>query len=551
MLFFFYLLFWVAASAAPPNLILWVLDDIGWADVGYHGSNFPTPTIDNLARSGVELNRMYVMPQCSPTRSALMTGRFAFHTGMSHFSTILPGSPAGIPASVPTFAEQMKAAGYQTHAIGKWHLGMGSWPQTPQGRGFDSYLGYMQGQTDYYNHTIPACGTPCLNPLDKGRASPYGPDAAGYDFWSGPQPLPDLFGQYTMDAYMARATDIISNYTNGTDSKPLFLYFAEQLLHIPIQAPPEEEHMEACKHVVGGSAAVNRTVLCSMASKLDSSMSQLVSLLKAKGMWDNTLIWVVSDNGGMTHWAEAFPASASSNFPLRGGKTTLFEGGVRSVSFLSGGFLPKHVLGQKREELLHAVDVLPTFTYLAGVDSSNSSLDGFNFWPTLVNSSSSSSSSSSAVSLRTDLPLNIAVNPLNPFGAVPHLPHPTDGVANYSSVISWPWKLILGDRWVDIGRVGGDRDGYWTIDDYSHLDKPADDGGDSVQVRLYNIQSDETEQHNVADANPSIVSALTAKITKYASKAGGFVPDQINIPSPKANPFFHNWLWAPFKSDQS
>lgn len=102
-----------------PNIILLVLDDIGYADVGFHGSNFPTPNIDRIVkREGVEMKRFYVMPQCSPTRSAIMTGRFAFHTGMQHWTTLTPGGTAGIE-EFTTIANVMKNAGYSTHAIGK------------------------------------------------------------------------------------------------------------------------------------------------------------------------------------------------------------------------------------------------------------------------------------------------------------------------------------------------------------------------------------------------------------------------------------------------
>ncbi|CAE8600890.1 unnamed protein product, partial [Polarella glacialis] len=116
---------WVDAKS--PNVVLLVLDDIGWADVGYHGGNFPTPNIDKLAKTGVELDRMYVMPQCSPTRAAIMTGRYSFRTGLQHFETLLPGATGGIPSGTPTIADTFKSAGYATHMVGKWHIGYSKW----------------------------------------------------------------------------------------------------------------------------------------------------------------------------------------------------------------------------------------------------------------------------------------------------------------------------------------------------------------------------------------------------------------------------------------
>ena len=129
------ILFWVllvATSAAgapitsaknatkPLHLILLVLDDVGWADVGYHGSDFATPNIDALSSSGIELDRMYAMPQCSPTRASLLTGRYAWNMGMQHFTTIFPGTSAGVPTENPMMPEELKKAGYAPHAIGKW-----------------------------------------------------------------------------------------------------------------------------------------------------------------------------------------------------------------------------------------------------------------------------------------------------------------------------------------------------------------------------------------------------------------------------------------------
>ena len=136
-----------AADAKQPHLVLMVLDDLGWSDVGFHGSgtNFRTPQLDSLAADGVILDKFYVQQVCSPTRSALMTGRYPFKTGLQHTTTLVPGTSAAIPKDTSTIAEVLKGAGYATHAIGKWHLGLKSWGDTPLGRGFDSWAGYLNG----------------------------------------------------------------------------------------------------------------------------------------------------------------------------------------------------------------------------------------------------------------------------------------------------------------------------------------------------------------------------------------------------------------------
>ena len=444
--------------------------------------------IDRLVNEGVEMKRMYAMPQCSPTRSAIMTGRFAFHTGMQHWTTLTPGGTAGIE-DFKTIANVMQDAGYDTHAIGKWHLGYSKLDQIPTGVGFDSYMGYLQGQCDYYNHTVPACqsGTQfCMYKSDNGESSPYGPNAAGSDFWDSKgknnlESMSSAFGNYSMDMYESRFEKILAE--KKEDSK-LFVYFAEQTLHIPIEAPPEASYLENCANVKGGDALINRTVLCSMASRLDASIGRIESLLKKYGIWEDTIVWAVSDNGGMNQFIEAFPASASSNWPLRGGKTTVFEGGVRAVSFVFGGALPDSARGQKRNHLMHAVDFLPTLSSLAGVNTSKlpDSLDGLNVWDTIVSGQSLN---------RTELPLQIAINrDLDRIGGdVPCFGSHCENV-NYTALIQWPYKLILGNPFLKIGQEDKDRGGYWTIEKYEYVDPP--EAYDDVDVRLYNLEEDET-----------------------------------------------------------
>jgi arylsulfatase A-like enzyme len=141
-----------------------------------------------------------------------MTGRYPFHTGLQHTTTITPGSTAKIPTDIPTAAEVFRKAGYHTLAVGKWHLGYSKWDYTPTGRGFDSYTGYMQGETDYYNKTV---------------------RIGGYDFWQNRTFFAAAVGdirtktKYSMEQYMSAATDFLDVHS-GSD-KPLFIYFAHQV----------------------------------------------------------------------------------------------------------------------------------------------------------------------------------------------------------------------------------------------------------------------------------------------------------------------------------
>jgi arylsulfatase A-like enzyme len=471
-----------------------------------------------------------------------MTGRFSFRTGMQHFTTLIMGSTAGIPKDTPTLAELMLDAGYETHAIGKWHLGYSSWAQTPTGRGFKSHTGYLQGQTEYYNHTIPACmpGGACLYHIDKNRGYKGGADGAALDFWKDKQAQHGTFGQYTTPLYLSAFDEVVAKRNK---SRPLFVYFAEQHLHIPLELPPEPEHAERCAKVVGGSGQVNRTILCAMASKLDESVGSIVTTLKGAELWDNSLLWAFSDNGGMTQWSDSWPASASSNWPLRGGKTTLYEGGVRSVSFLNGGILPSDARGTVRKALLHAVDILPTVASLAGIAlPTGVAFDGFDAWPVLTGK---------VQQVRQELPLNVDTNPLEMLGGeFPHLPHKSDGLANYTALIMWPWKLIVGcsGNPTLIIRKNDENvtDGWWRIDPYEREPPPPYPA--NHKPFLFDIEADEAERHDVADQHPDIVANMTHRIVSYwTQKAHGFVRSQLNLPTPLANPIFHNMTWSPWR----
>eukprot|EP00929_Paragymnodinium_shiwhaense_P113678 TRINITY_DN81982_c0_g1_i1.p1 TRINITY_DN81982_c0_g1~~TRINITY_DN81982_c0_g1_i1.p1 ORF type:complete len:617 (-),score=56.81 TRINITY_DN81982_c0_g1_i1:356-2116(-) len=543
-----------------PHIIMLVLDDIGWADVGAHGSNFPTPNIDGFIKQGVELQRMYAMPQCSPTRSSIMTGRWAWTIGMQHWTTLQPGSGAGIPANVPTLAEVMKTAGYDTHAIGKWHLGYSSWSQTPVGRGFDTHLGYLQGQVDYYNRSVPSCGptvcfyrSNCASGFEKDLPptcedpvpAPYGGQAAALDFWKNKEPLPPQgTPKHTTHLYMERFEELLQPYRDERpkpDTKPLFVYFAQQLLHIPLELPDEPRHLEACRNVKGGEGIINRTVLCAMASRLDETVAQMVQLLKEYKLYNDTLIWAYSDNGGMTQFTDAWPASASSNWPLRGSKSTLFEGGIRSVSWLFGGALPASVQGTRNHDLLHAVDILPTLAGLAGVASSElpHTLSGTDAWGSILGSKEHRVR-------RTELPINVACNrDLSPTAIPNYHTHDPFG-ANYSAIINWPWKLILGTpyRFGQLDKY--QRGGWWSIDDYKYTAPEGDIG--SQNLFLFNLETDEAERHNVASQFPEIVSNMTKRVQEFwlSNEESGYVPPQVNVPRPRSNPRPHNWTWSPF-----
>ena len=476
-----------ASSDNRPHILYMVIDDVGWADVGFHGSDFPTPVIDRLVDSGVEMSRFYVQPVCSPTRSSMMTGRYAFNMGMQHVTTIKPGSKAHMPTDVKTVADILKENGYDTHMIGKWHLGYASWNYTPTSRGFDTHTGYMGGMIDYYTRNMT---------LDY---------ANGYDFWKGHQVNTLRNGSYTMIDYLTDADAVLTE--SASSGNPTFMYFAHQNIHVPLDYPPTRSSV--CRDIL----PTRRAILCDMMSALDTAIGDLIDTYKRLGMWNNTILVTATDNGGMTYYEEQGLSSASSNWPLRGGKTTLFEGGVRGVCFINGGSdaFPSHLKGHKYEGLSHVTDLVPTILSAAGMDMlvREHKFDGVSQWDSITNGKSSP---------RSEIPINIIW-----------------GGRNFTSIISNDMKLI-------VGLFDGVYDGYWTISPYKRLPPPHD-----VHhfTRLFNLTEDPLEQNNIVERFPDIVRNLRERISFYVNGSSYSEP-QPNDVDPASLPRLHNGVWAPF-----
>ncbi|PSN50831.1 Arylsulfatase B [Blattella germanica] len=324
-----------------PHIIFIMADDLGWNDVGFHGSNqIPTPNIDALAYSGVILNQYYVTAICTPSRSALMTGKHPIHTGMQH--TVLKGAePRGLPLTEKILPEYMKELGYSTHIVGKWHLGSYRKEYTPTYRGFDTHLGYWTGHHDYNDHTA--------------VENQYW----GLDMRRGMEPAWDLHGQYSTDIFTKEAVRIISNHNS---SKPLFLYLAHAAVHSgnpynPLPAPDE---------IVAKFTSItdyNRRRFAGVLHKLDESVGKVMEALQKVGMLQNSIVVFTTDNGGP---AAGFNINAASNWPLRGVKNTLWEGGVRGAGLLWSPLLARP--GRVATQLFHITDWLPTLYSAAGGD---------------------------------------------------------------------------------------------------------------------------------------------------------------------------------------
>jgi arylsulfatase A-like enzyme len=343
------------AADAKPNIVFIVADDLGWKDVGFHGSYIETPNLNKLAVGGAKLEQFYAQPMCTPTRAALLTGRYPFRYGLQ--TGVIPaGSVYGLSTNEYLLPQALKDAGYATAIIGKWHLGHGDTMYWPRKRGFDHQYGPLIGEIDYFTHE-------CEGKLD----------------W---------YRNHNVTREQGYSTTLFGNdavrFVNAQSSlKPFFLYLAFNAPHTPYQAP--DEFLDRYKHV----ADLNRRNYAAAITAMDEQIGRVVAALDEKKLRDNTLIVFMSDNGGtrnaMFAGAMADVSKAKipcDNGPYREGKGTVYEGGTRVVSIVNW---PGHVrAGMTVNEIVHVIDWYPTLIGLAGGRTTKSKpLDGVDVWETV------------------------------------------------------------------------------------------------------------------------------------------------------------------------
>ena len=344
------LLSWLLVSCAlsppapppRPHIVLLLADDLGWGDVGFHGSQIATPHIDALADRGVRLEQFYAQPVCSPTRGALLTGRYPMRLGLQ-CGVIRPWAQHGLPLNERTLASALRDAGYATALCGKWHLGHATRAYLPTQRGFDRQYGHYNGNLDYFTH------------IRDGGLDWHENDRVNRD------------EGYATDLIADAAIEVL---TEHDQARPLFLYVPFNAPHTPLQAP--ERYIAKYAHIKDK----RRRVYAAMVACLDDAVGRITAALREQGFGDEeTLVLFCSDNGGVRR--------LGSNGILRAGKGTLYEGGVRVPAVISWpGRLPAGILVH---EPLHIVDLYPTLLRLAGASLAQPlPLDGRDCWPVLA-----------------------------------------------------------------------------------------------------------------------------------------------------------------------
>jgi arylsulfatase A-like enzyme len=330
-----------AAAAEKPNIIVIVADDLGSGDVGVHGcTDIPTPHIDSLARDGVRCTQGYVSaPQCSPTRAGLLTGRYQQRFGHEH-NRSYPDS--AMPLTETTVAQRLKAAGYVTGLVGKWHLGSDE-KHHPMSRGFDEFFGFLGGANPY----LPRPNGGTVPRVMRGRE-----DANEK--------------AYLTDALGREAAAFVERHK----SDPFFLYVAFNAPHLPLEATPK--YLERFASIEDET----RRTCAAMISAMDEAVGVLLAKLKSAGLDDNTLVFFISDNGGPTR------QNGSRNTSLTGLKGQVHEGGIRTPFLVRWkGRLPA---GKVYERPVIQLDICPTALAVArAAVPADARFDGVNLLPYL------------------------------------------------------------------------------------------------------------------------------------------------------------------------
>lgn len=532
-------------TAMRPNIVVVVADDLGWGDVSYHGSDeIHTPNIDALAADGVALESYYVSPMCSPSRATLLSGRHPIHTGLQH-NVIYSAEPYALPLRFKLMPEHLKTLGYETHAIGKWHIGHMTRNHTPTQRGFDSFYGYYSGHHGYTDHTS--------FELYREKKPEDSWSGWGLDLWENLKADRSKTGKETTELFTEKTVQLLKD---RDPSKPFFIYLSHLAVHVGnyyALFEPAEKYLEMNSHIKN----LKRRKLAGTLSALDESVGRLVEALNATGAIQNTILVLTTDNGAA---AGGIDDSAGSNWPLRGTKMTHWEGGVRGTAFV---WSPLIRTPRVSRQLMHVSDWLPTLYSAAGGNVQDlGDIDGVDMWRSLV---------SGVGSPRSEVLHNI------------------DPVWNMSALRVGSYKYIQGtyengsfDGWykpAEVSTFGDTRDFSknhpaatdWIRRNFLDLEcaaarvtrelgrrlpaynseelrtecgqVPVKDCHPLQEPCLFNVHVDPCERENIAAENPQIVRKMARRLEEYRKT---MVPPLNKPPTRKADPRYFDYTWAPY-----
>lgn len=436
-----------SAADRPPNLVIILVDDMGYGDLGCYGSTLnKTPHCDRLAAEGTRLTSFYAAPVCTPSRASLMTG--CYPTRVSMPNVIGPSSPRGLSADEHTLPALLKGRGYATECVGKWHLG-DQVAYLPTHRGFDHYL-----------------GIPYSNDMGGDYDGDGADDGAGGKKRNPPLPLVrddtviDTLSGEKVDKIEQIYTDEAVKFIHDHADKPFFLYLAHTAVHVPLH--PGDAFKGSSKNGKYGD----------WIQEMDASTGRVMAALRDAKVDDNTMVLFTSDNGGNLFRPHT---DVVSNGPLRGGKRSTYEGGVREPTI---AWWPGHIPAGKTIDAVTAeTDVLPTFVAMAGgTVPTDKKIDGADLTPLLLGKT-------------TESP-----DPVHYYFAGKGL----------QAVRRGAWKLAIAPQTDAVRGPDG---------------KVAPPSGPPFP-KLYNLEADLAESTDVAAAHPDVVKELQALVAQMVADLG-------------------------------
>ncbi len=450
-------------EARAPNIIVFLVDDLGSSDVGFAGGELSTPQIDKLARQGAVIEQFYVMHVCSPTRAALLTGRYPIRYGLQT-GVIRPNWAYGLNLNEKLLSNSLRDAGYTTGIFGKWHLGMFEEAYLPTSRGFDYQYGNYCGAID------------CYTKLREGAYDWHRNDKVARDEGYSTEQL----------------TEEAIRWMKSIDSeKSFFLYVPFNAVHAPLQAP--QKYLDLFPHLKG-----NRKQYAAMLAAVDNAIGEIREVADEIAGVENNIYLFSTDNGGPA------PGTVTRNGKLRAGKGTLYEGGLRSCAFIT--WQGRIAAGHEISEPLHVVDLYPTLLGLAGVDATETNpLDGLDTSALLLGNKQQWQA------VRGVNPRPILLNAETDRGALRLgdwklvIQRPANSTNDAIASREDEQNLGVGEQKPNrkIKKQAGGKQEDETVDEY----------------QLYNLSSDPSETKNLAKQEEQILRQLIAIYRKYEIQA--------------------------------
>lgn len=495
----------IPRPSKPPHVFFILVDDLGYGDVAFNlpdesaefHAEVQTPNMDWLVDQGIHLRRHYVHSSCQQTRTSAQSGRLPVHVQMQNNPPFDPH--AGMPRNMTGIAERLLEAGYKTHYVGKWDVGMATHKHTPKGRGYQTSLGYFNHDNDRWTQKcVHRCG--CEDHADNPEVT---------DFWEDDGPAADKNGtDFQEFIFLNRMEKIIENHD---PNDPLFLFYAPHVAHCPLQVPEQylnrfsfitQDQGRDCANADGDVPNVLmkerqppgfkfhcRRQYRATVNLLDDIIGHVAQKLIEHDLWDNLLLVFTSDNGGP-------PGHGATNHPLRGGKGSYFEGGVRAAAFVSGGVVEARK-GTKEDGVMHIADWYTTLIKMAGLNVTDRlgaqhklpPVDGIDMWPLL--------SGGVQESPRKELPMS------------------------KDAIIEGKYKLLRNTQSMSLwqGPLSPN-------DTVSHKEITANSLDCGHQGCLFNVLEDPGEHNNLIELQPERAQAMSTRLDDLSTKF--FVNTDVN-----------------------